>query len=114
MRKGLLYQEVNGVQHMKFCQIYTIHCFPPTLSRYYYVGVYLGGFTQDSVIFETVVRVYPGGTKQIRGSKCFSKDLVFKRIVNELEQRKAYRDAFEKRAVNQIVGSIVGHAGAYY
>ena len=39
---------------------------------------------------------------------------VFKRIIYEEEQILKYRIAFEKRAVNQIVASIVGHAGNYY
>ncbi len=44
----------------------------------------------------------------------FGADKIFKRIVEDAEEKAAYRAAFEKRAVNQIVGSIIGHDGDYY
>ena len=39
---------------------------------------------------------------------------IFKRFVSAEEMNAAYRAAFEKRAVNQIISSIVGHNGIYY
>ena len=110
MRKGLLYHSANGEQDMNFRHHYTIHCFFP---KHHYIGAYLGCI-QGLFIFENVERVYPDDTEILIGPKCFSTAMLFKRIVYESEQKKAYRDAFEKRAVNQIIGSIVGHAGAYY
>ena len=43
-----------------------------------------------------------------------AKIFMFKCIVDFDEQEAAYRAAFEKRAVNQIVGNIIGHPGDYY
>lgn len=37
----------------------------------------------------------------------------FKRVVFEEEQRATYRRAFEKRAVEQIISSILGHPFKY-
>ena len=39
---------------------------------------------------------------------------LFKRFVRSEEVTLANRNAFEKRAVNQIVSSIIGHVGEYY
>lgn len=44
----------------------------------------------------------------------FDGNSIYHRIVSKMEQRRAYVAAFEKRAVNQIVASIVKHPGNFY
>jgi len=39
---------------------------------------------------------------------------IFKRVIYEEEQRNAHRRAFEKRAVEQIVSTVLGHPFKYY
>jgi len=44
----------------------------------------------------------------------FDGSCIYHRIVSKVEQKKAYAAAFEKRAVNQIIASIVKHPGNFY
>lgn len=96
---------------------YTIH----VSEDHYYVGMCMGLITEPTLATflnpRVVYKEKEGAAKRIciRAPPLYVSDKrTFKRIIYEKEQNAAYRAAFEKRAVNQIVSSIVGHAGDYY
>jgi hypothetical protein len=109
MSPPYLYQTVKAEELVCYNH-YTIHA----EERCYYTGTSMG-LTDDLAIFWNMVSVFPGrGVIKMVSPQYFSKERLFKRIIYESEQKRAYRNAFEKRAVNQIIASIVGHGGAYY
>lgn len=91
---------------------YTIH-FGDT----HYIGMCTGKIDEPKLVaFLNVFDVESvPKTKTIRTPPLYVNDTrTFKRIIYKNEQIKAYREAFEKRAVNQIVSSVIGHWGDYY
>ena len=90
---------------------------------YYYVGVYQGRYrftdpTSWTASFSDVQKRFYNNPDHIEKKFLWimycSEDCDFKRQVEAQEVKAAYQAAFEKRAVNQIVGNVIGHAGNYY
>ena len=85
---------------------YTIHVGAP----HYYVGTSMGRLEQIAVFWH-VTAVWPvekPGMVMV-SPQHFSSERTFKLIVYEKEQREAYQEAFERRALRQILESILGH-----
>jgi len=107
----------TSFEELQLYKLHTIH----VEKEYYYVGTYQGNYkfkypTQWTASFQNVHQVFYDNSDRVvvKYLKYYNEDCVFKRTVEPHEERYAYRVAFEKRAVNQIVASIIGHAGDYY
>jgi hypothetical protein len=109
----VLYEEADG-ENLLFCHEYTIHVDAP----HYYIGVYTGKYENENqtiLSFKQMKSVFVGrGVVAMYSPQYFVSTRKYKRIVYETEQKRAYRAFFERRAVNQIVGEILGHPGNYY
>lgn len=83
--------------------------------KFYYIGRSMGRVA-DTATFFFPRALYNDGKILWMGAEplVVSENIKFKRIIYKKEQKETYRAAFEKRAVNQIVASIIGHAGNYY
>ena len=64
--------------------------------------------------FSELIQVYDGIQYRISLTAWFYPSCDFYRIVCEKEMKQKYREAFERRAVNQIVANLIGHGGNYY
>jgi hypothetical protein len=104
---------------LRYQQLYSIHFG----KDYYYVGVYQGRYkfpdpTSWTASFSDVQKRFYNNPyhieKKLLWNMYFSEDCDFKRQVEAQEEAAAYQEAFEKQAVNQIVGNVIGHAGNYY
>ena len=110
-----LYQAIS-CDELEIDQYYAVRTNP----TYYYIGKFVKQHGELFKFYDTFVVLF--GNRQIERAKdpfdrsplYFTNDKLFMRIVYEKEQKDTYRSAFEKRAVNQIVASIIGHAGEYF
>jgi|LauGreDrversion4_2_1035121.scaffolds.fasta_scaffold932671_1 hypothetical protein len=74
------------------------------------------GFVKSHTLacFIDVVQVYDDIHYRMNLPGWFFPSCEFYRLVCEREMKQKYRDAFERRAVNQIVSHLIGHDGCYY
>ena len=100
-----MYKVVPSEQ-LEFCRSYVIRCSPSE----YFVGVCME-IENTVAVFWNVECVYNGTVCWIpttHSAYSFSIDSTFKRIVDEHEYKRACQNAFERRAVNQILESKLG------
>jgi len=71
------------------------------------------GIENGHAIFWNVVYVNPDGTRIFTRRFQFPTDSVFKRVVRDSEWLEARQNAFERRAVNQIIEGKLGFC-VYY
>jgi len=123
MRNRRLYI-LTAFDKLNLNELYTIHIGDDS---FYYVGMFRGMYFYDDDKLTAQVRYLMKHYKKepdqeglglhrsfFTAPQHFGEDKIFKRIVEHDEEKAAYRAAFEKRAVNQILGSIIGHAGNFY
>lgn len=122
MRNRRLYV-LTAFDKLELNELYTIHIGDDS---FYYTAMFRGMYLYDddglTAQFRYLMKHFKNPDQEELGlhrsfftaPRHFGPDKIFKRIVEYDEEKAAYRAAFEKRAVNQIVGSIIGHAGNFY
>lgn len=117
-----LYKETPS-EELKCYRQYKIYIQEPhdyKRTMHYYIGRFICSYAAtDSGIrlnsFWNVKCVMPYGS--VCMSPCpmdFLESRVYKRVITDEEVKRANREAFEKRAVNQILSSILGHRVQLY
>jgi len=76
---------------------------------HYYIGEFVSGAR-----FKNVFAVFKEGYIRMFQDQYFVDTCVFHRFVSKEEIQKCYRNAFERRAVNQIISSILHHPFTWY
>lgn len=80
--------------------------------RHYYIGefVSLGKAAQ----FKNIYATFPEGYVRMFQDQYFSENCVYRRDVSKEELKNAYRNAFERRALHQILSSLFNHPFLWY
>jgi len=87
---------------------------------YYYIGRFISSYeaTDNGTrlnSFWNVKCIMPYGSVCMNPSPMhFLESRIYKREITDEEVKKANREAFEKRAVNQILSAILGHCVQLY
>lgn len=72
---------------------------------------YLGDFVslQSSAMFKNIIAYFPHGYVRLFQEQYFGNNCIYHRYITKEEQQRAYREAFERRALYQIMSSILNH-----
>jgi len=80
------------------------------------IQYYLGDFVSlhNTAKFKNIVATFPHGYVKLYQDQFFGNTCIYHRIISKEEMLTAYRNAFEKRAVNQIISYLLHHTFLWY
>ena len=80
--------------------------------QHYYVADFVS--LHHTAQFKNVYATFPKGTVRMFQDQYFTNNCVYHRFISKEEIQKYYQLFFERRAVNQIISSIINYSFLWY